>query len=268
MILRRLVAFSGFDARLVEGIRPELEAQQVDVAVVKLWPALPLGYFEKLLERTAALANRQFTDPDVRIVALLVSCVADKDAIEAENEVFWPMLRRLAISPSLSHDIRRAPALATQIISLMTNPEFLSTYERIKPAADATLALPLRNASNARLTRELKSLYELTRFQPTASLGRFVQRLKGRRGLRTNGIDFRGCQNDPRHPVRRMTDSLRCDLSGRFRLGFSVPPRFEFDVSCETGIAGKTFELCDGKRLKVPARASHLNMRINDDFDW
>jgi len=268
MILRRLVVFSGFDARIVERIRPELEAQHCDVVVVKRWPILTIEYFQKLLGRLATVANRQFENPDVRLVALLVSNIEDEETRALEDSTFKPMLRRLMIDPSMARDVERTPELSGRIIALITGEEFLSTYDRIRPATDATLALPLKNAANRRLEREITSLYDLLRFQPTAGLDRYIRRLKKGRGLRSKDIDFCGCLNDPSHPIRRRTDSIHCDMNGRFRLGFSIPPRFEFDVTCETGLTGKTFQQCDGARVKIPAKATHLNMRINDDFDW
>jgi hypothetical protein len=236
--------------------------------LLRLWPTLTAEYFHKLLGQFAVTAKKQLENPDVRLVALLVSNVTDIDTRLLEDGVFKPMLRRLAIDPSMARNVQLCSKLSAQIINLITNIDFLSTYNRIKPATDATLALPLKNAANSRLEREIGGLYELLRFQPTAGLDRHVQRLKNGRGLRSKGIDFCGCNNDPSHPIRRKTNSVQCDMNGRFRLGFSIPPRFEFDVTCETGLAGKTFQQCDGARVKIPREATHLNMRVNDDFDW
>jgi hypothetical protein len=152
-------------------------------------------------------------------------------------------------------------------MQLFTSGEFLSLSREVRPSAAPALNLPLLNVKSSRLRTAISELYELRTFTPAPGISKDVARLKGGRGLRIKGIDYRGAVNNDSHPVRRCTDSVFCDVAARLRLGFSLPERFEFDVSCETGLAGKQFRMCDGAAMTIPDWADHLNMRINDDFE-
>jgi hypothetical protein len=267
MIVRRLIVFSGFDGRVVEKIRPRLASQQADVVIVKRPNIFDELYFRKLLQRFWTVSQPYLVDENVRLVSVLASCLSGPEEANRERQVFWPILRRVVLDKRCGSDVNMAGLVSEKIIQLLAHDDFLGTYKRIRPATDATLSLPVENISTPRFRTELDRLYDLETFQPAPALDRYVQKLKRGAGLRVRGLDFKGCVNNASHPVRRITDSVRCDLEARMRLGFSVPSRFEFDVTCATGLAGKTFKLCSGMLVKIPASADHLNMRMNGDFD-
>jgi hypothetical protein len=264
-VIRRIVVFSGFDGAVVERLRPMLAAQQTEVVVVKLAPHLDQAYFDRLFARFWQVASGHLADPAARWVGLLASA-AEAAEEEMERAAFFPMLRRHSVERRRARDVNAATRLGNELIALLTGSDFLVTYRRVKPAPDAVLALPIENCPASRLRNELQRLYNMDAFEPAPALDRFIQRLKKGGGLRARALTFKGCTNDPKHPVRRVTDSDRCDAESRFRLGFSIPARFEFDVSCETGLTGKTFYCCDGGPVRITKSPSHLNMRINGDF--
>jgi hypothetical protein len=261
MIIRRLVVFSGFDTRVVERARQMLHAHQTETIFTKLPSEVSRSYFDALLEKLANLLCAPGST-NVKFVGGLVSCLVDADDSRMEKEAFFPALRRIFYEKTFAKDVGKARALVDGIIQKLTSPEFLEMQRYLRPAADTRLALPLLNADASKLRREMEELYDLRMMKPTAGLEKDVVRLKAGRGLRIKGIDFRGTTNDSSHPVRRCTDSHFCDVSGSLRLGISVPVRFEFDVSCESGLGGKTFYLCDGTAQRIGSWVSHLNMRI------
>lgn len=267
MRVKRVAVFSGFDPKVVERLRPQLEAQQTNVVVVKIGASADINYFVRLAERLLTVTAPLLATEEARYVGILVSCLTSLDEIAAEREEFFPIMRRLAVPAHFRRDVTQANTLAQDIIKLVTSEDFLATYRRLKPASDAVLALPIQNSYSSRLKGELAKIYDLSAYQPAPALDRYVQRLKRGAGLKSNGLDFRGCVNGPSHPVRRKSTSTKCDLAGRFRLGFSVPARFEFDVSCSTGLAQRALHLCDGTLVKISGSPSHLNMRMNDDFE-
>lgn len=266
MLVRRLVLFSGFDTKVIERLRVPLKSTQTDVIFAKLPQPISQAYFDGLIHRAATYVDEALNKSDLRIVALVASCLEDELNVHLEQKVFFPSFRRLAFPKAFARDLSKASKIAEAIVQKFASNEFLSTYQFVKPGARAVLSLPFRNANSRRLRSNLESLYNLQIYEPNQNLSKEVAPLKGGRGMRIKGIDFQGCVNDPSHPVRRCTDTRLCDVSARLRLGFSISERFEFDVTCETGLSRKTFQLCDGSTVQIPASASHLNMRINDDF--
>jgi hypothetical protein len=266
MLVRRLVVFSGFDTKVVERLRAPLKSAQTDVVFAKLPQPITQAYFDNLIGHTAGYVDETLNKSDSRIVALVASCLEDEELMRLEKGVFFPSFRRLAFPKAFARDVGKAKQIAEALVAKFAANEFLAAYQFIKPGVRAVLSLPYMNADSRRLRNNLENLYELEIYEPHQNLAKEVAHLKAGRGMRIRGIDFRGCVNDPSHPVRRCTDTRLCDVSARLRLGFSVPERFEFDVTCETGLAGKKFQLCGGTTQQIPASASHLNMRMNNDF--
>jgi hypothetical protein len=265
MTVRRLVVFSGFDTKVIEPAKVALNANQTKVIFVPIGGGITSQYFELLLNSTLTFIDEALSAGGTKIIGLVASSIESGAALDLEKRAFFPAFRRLAFPSAFGKDRSRVNEIVASLISKFTSDDFLETYRYVKPPT-AVLSLPLLNANSRRLFSDMMDLYELKSFRPSGSVDKEVVRMRRGRGLRIKGIDFAGCVNDDTHPIRRCTDSILCDVSARLRLGFSLPSRFEFDVSCEQGIAGKEFRLCDGTTQKIPVWADHLNMRINDDF--
>jgi hypothetical protein len=264
MTIRRLVVFSGFHTKFVAPAKISLKARQTEVVFTSTDGQVGL-YLETLLGLTLKSINEMLSKNDARIVGVVASSIEEEKALELERKAFFPAFRRMAFPSAYSKDIHRVNEVVNKLVSNLSSDGFLDTYRYVKPPS-GVLSLPLLNVDSPRLKKAMIELYEMRILRPGGGIDKEVVRLRGGRGLRIKGIDFAGCMNDPAHPIRRVTDSTVCDVGARLRLGFSIPSRFEFDVSCEQGVSGKSFRLCDGSAQQIPGWADHLNMRINDDF--
>jgi hypothetical protein len=262
-----MVVFSGFDSVLVEHARASLRSRQIEAVFVKSTATLNHEYFEKLRTRALEVSRRIVEEDDDRIVSLLASCVP-KQTEAIEKSTFFPWLRRIKFPVKYRRDINLIGEMLRKLQSVFSSEEFLGTYDFIRPGASAVLSLPLRNSPSRRLSREIEAIFELDAFRPDNSLGKEVVRLRGGRGFRIGVLNFRPAINNAGHPVRRCTDSDACDAAAFYRLGFSLPARFEFDVTADAGVAGREFWLCDGASSVAPSWATHLNMRVNDDHKF
>jgi hypothetical protein len=214
-----------------------------------------LAVTDKILER-----------PDVRLSALLVSGFEAEEEQEEEAKYFFPALRRLAVPVELRSDRSAAPRLFELVKNTMGADGFKAFVRSVSPREEARFLMPLRNSGCRPLAGHFKALYRLETTGLSQRIQREIVSRRGFRGYRVNGVDFSVVVNSEKHPIRRCTDTPHCDLQARLRLGVHVPARLEFDVTCETGLATKTFYLCDGTASRVSREASHLNMRLNDDF--
>lgn len=260
MTVQRLVVFSGFHTKFVEKAKEQLLAKQAQVVFAKT-DLLQDQYFERLLTRTLDTI-RQASLKHFRVVGILASCGPEHDA---ERQAFFPALRRLAFPERYRKDINRVAEVVDVITKRFLSPEFQKTYQYIRSNAHGILCLPIRNTPSGKLVTEINRVYSMEAMEPSSSLDKEVVRRRGG-AWRVRNFDFRPAINSHSHPIRRCTDSVVCDVMAGLRLGFSIPDRFEFDVTCEDGLNGKQFKLCDGARESVPHWATHLNMRINDDF--
>lgn len=266
MIVRRLVVLSGIDSRVADRLGPALRSAAIDVAFVKIGAdGLSRDYFARLVRRTLDVAHRAMLRADVKLLGLLVSC-ASTDEQQTEHEHFFPALRRLEIPREYRRDVNQFFEVRRRIEVTFRSATYENVAREASPQREGRLLLPVRNCRSDRLTRHFGEIYELRQDDLSRRLMRDIPRMKKGRGYRIRDADFKGAINDGTHPVRRRTDTPICDLGALMRFGVLVPERFEFDISCSTGLANKTFSLCDGTPIKIPAGTSHLNMRINDDF--
>ena len=242
-----------------------LKAHQTEVVFASTGGQKGVEYFDTLLELTLRTINEILSKNDARIVGVIASSIEDTNNRDLETKPFFPAFRRMAFPASFSKDTHRVNEVVSRLVSNLASEEFLDTYKYVKPPS-AVLSLPLSNVDSPRLKKAMIELYEMRMLRPGGGIDKEVVRLRNGRGLRIKGLDFAGCINNGSHPIRRVTDSSVCDVAARLRLGFSVSSRFEFDVSCEHGVSGKSFRLCDGSIQKIPGWADHLNMRINSDF--
>lgn len=266
METRRLIVLSGFDTRVADRLRTSLASRRSDVAFVKLYGDADEAYFHRLAKRSWELIGKAQQAGDQIVLGVVASALSSEAELARERECFFPALRRLSFDSARRRDINTAAQTADEIVGALTSDKFLALKASVKPSLGRPLLLPVRNTRSKVLRAQLERLYELLEPTPTANLKKEIVKLKGNRGLRVRGIDFASVVNNARHPVRRCTDAPACDLKAIMRLGFCVPDRFEFDVASDTGLVGKEFWICDGTTKAVSRSASHLNMRMNDDF--
>jgi hypothetical protein len=266
MIVRRLVVFSGIDTRVVNRLAAGMRSAATDIAFVRLdVDGLSEDYFSRLTERAVAVAQR-ILRPDVRLLSLLVSCASTDEERALERDFFFPALRRLELPRECRRDVNQFSEVLRRVQATFASDTYKSVVKRASPQGEARLLLPIRNSGLDRLRRHFVEIYEMRQTDLSRRIQRDVAVMRRRRGYRIRNLDFAGAINDGTHPIRRCTDSAVCDLACLMRFGAPIPDRFEFDVSCSTGLAGMTFYLCDGTRVIIPRGASHLNMRMNDDF--
>lgn len=266
MIVRRLVILSGIESRVADRLGPALRSAAMDIAFVKIGAdGLSADYFARLVQRTLDVAERVMTRPDVKLLGLLISCASTNEQ-ELEREHFFPALRRLEIPREYRRDANQFSEVQRRVRVAFQSVTYEKVVREASPQREDRLLLPVRNSKLERLKRHFVEIYELRQAELSRRLMRDIPAVKKGRGYRIRDADFKGAINDGTHPVRRCTDTPTCDLGALMRFGVPVPERFEFDVSCATGLASKTFCLCDGTPMKIPAGTSHLNMRINDDF--
>lgn len=224
------------------------------------------SYFERLSKRAWELITKATEAGDQIVLGVLASSLTLDSELAKERSTFFPALRRLTFTSNRRRDVNTATQSADEIIDAITDEKFLELKAFVKPTLGRPLLLPVRNARSKILKAQLERLYEGVEYVPTANLQKEAVKLKGNRGLRVKGVDFSSVVNNPRHPIRRCSDSAACDLKATMRLGFCVPDRFEFDVEVESGLSNKEFWTCDGTSKSISRSASHLNMRMNDDF--
>lgn len=266
MTIKRLVVLSGISSKVAAKIAPSLRSMATEVVFVKLDSGnVSVEYLDSLLKRAVEMATQLRATPDVKLLGVLVSAIPDDLQCE-EYARFFPTLQRFAVEPALRSDVNRGPELARAIMGVFSSAQFEAVTRAATPQQDARFLLPLRNVGLDRLRRHFTEVYEMAASRFSRRLDRDIMRMKKGSGYRVRDLNFKGVVNDGTHPIRKCTDSHVCDLQAVMRFGVSVPDRFEFDVTCGTALHRKTFYLCDGSADRPPAAATHLNMRINDDF--
>lgn len=266
MIERGLVVFSGIDTRIIDRIGPRLRSNAVDTAFVKPKHMLDTEYFDRLLNRAYRVSSQLISNPDVRITAILLSCLDDPIQTNLEFETFFPTLRRIYLDRQSCNDPNKSAELATTIIQAIKCDAARAFVKTVSAQQEARLLMPLRNCKSNALRRSVRAIFLSEATSINNRSRREVTARRGSRTYRSNDLDFKVSINSGKHPVRRCTDSTSCDFKALLRLGVSVPERLEFDVSCSKGLSNKTFYRCDGSAESVSGNPSHLNMRINDDY--
>ena len=264
MTVARVAVLSGFTGRFCEAAKRAMSARQIAVASVPLTGTVTAAYCSELARRALQLVLGA-DGPKEDLQVLLVSCLPQMER-EHERQALFPALRRLDVPVSFRADIHLARQLSEIVAREYRNQAHLALARSVKASAQSVICLPIGNSKSRRLRTEIEAIYLGEAFSLSRTLDKEVVRRKSGRGLRIRDLDFCGRVNGPEHPVRRCTDDPICDLGAALRLGFPVPPRFEFDVSCEAGLAGKEFALCGGAKARISRAADHLNMRINGDY--
>ena len=266
MIDRSIAVFSGVHPRVVEKVAPALRSTGIEPVVVSLEETLSAGYFERLAKQALHAMGMELGRRDVRLTSVLISSLSGEEQA-AETEVFFPALRRVSMRP----EWRNNPSAARQIIALVQD-HFRSDASkeftrRMAARREPRLLLPPRNTPSKALTARYREVYDGSVLELSGRIEKEVVVQRGGRGLKVQNLNFVAALNNQRHPVRRCTDSPSCDLKAAFRFGAAVPARFEFDVTAENGLKSSSFYRCDGSAQRIGGDATHLNMRINDDFE-
>lgn len=258
---KNIAILSGANGRVADEIAKSLRANQINPVFVK-FIAPSSEYWRRLNLRTIEIADRLGKDVVPR--ALLFSYF--EGAHEAsECETFFPALQRCVIPSELFKDINKKRQLISFIIDSFKSDLAISTAINLKRRF-SHLKLPLRNCGLPKIRQSFVGVYRGTSSDVSRGIVKHANIMKGNRGIRIGAMNFKPVVNDTTHPVRRVCDDPVCDLGARFRFGVSVAERLEYDVSSDISLAGKTFCLCDGRRKVISNQATHLNMRVNDDF--
>lgn len=262
--MRRLtVALNGFGTKFIEKAKPVLLSRNYELAFVKEDRDYRV-HLQKLCRRILHVTERH-ADWSAQHFCLLVSCEDDSGKRSLEDDCFFPAVRRIRVDRTVQAKTDGATRLAKVVDEAYVSWQSSGLPQQLRARTNAALLLPLRNARCRHLTSSLKDIYENQSVRLRRSAERSIALQRGG-GMNVSGLTFTGATNTDQHPLRRNTDSVECDLKGRFRLGHGVPLRFEFDVTCNGGLAGREFWQCNGHSYRAPAHVTHVNIRMNDDF--
>jgi len=262
-----VVAICGLGTKFVESIRNSLQSRHgVVIALVERRGDRYEEYLERLAKRVVELVERHSTS-DNQVLCMLVSA-SEPRLHQIELSVLCPALRCVTTDPSIQLSRQAGIDLAERVHKIITDWKSSPLRRALRPTHDAVALLPVRNCGIRQVAGWLHRLCQFERAELPRSIGKKISRAAGGEGLVIHRVKFTGKVNSEIHPVRRCTDMSSCDLKARVRIGHVIPVRYEFDVTCPSGLTRKRFYLCDGARASVPERATHLNMRINDDFKW
>jgi hypothetical protein len=258
-----IAVLCGISTRVIDPMTKALRANAIEPVFTKV--SVDTGsYLESLLANTCATIKALDCDQKIRIRSLTVISGFSKDEdIALEARFFFPAARRFAVKPEYRNNPASSAAVRDAIIRLFKNKNEVDSRKEIR--GDIRNLLPLRNCGCKGITDSVSAIYLRDTNLIDRKVDKEICRVKGSKALRIRGIDFLPANNNDRHPIRRCSDSLGCDLAASFRLGVPVNERFEFDVTCRTGLKGKTFYQCSGSANDLTHEPSHLNMRINDD---
>lgn len=265
MIDRALAIFSGVHPKVVARLAPSLRSVRIEPVTVTPDPTLSSAYFERLAKQALHVATRQMERGDVRLTSVLVSALEDS-CCTAETEAFFPALRRLAIRPEWGNNPSAALQIGCLVQEYFRSEPIREFTRRITSNRETRMLLPRRNTPSKTLEECFILIYHCKTEVLSRKLEKDIVSVRRSRDLKVSNLTFKPALNGGQHPVRRCTDTDLCDLKAAFRFGVGVPARFEFDVSSDNGFKSRSFLLCDGSSQRITAEATHLNMRINDDF--
>jgi hypothetical protein len=269
VIDRSFAIFSGISTRVVDRLVPQLGANGVDCSFVKFNnDYLDADYYDRLAAQTVIIISRALERKPVTLSGVLVSCVQVQSSIDLEVATFFPAFRRLSINAEWRNNPDAAGRIAASILAHFQSSAEKDFLRSVSVRRDARFLLPVRNTRCKSLVDQFRQIYAMRSYALSNRVNREVVSLRGRRAYRVNGIDFQPVINNEKHPVRRTSDTTRCNLAASFRFGALVPQRLEFDVTCENGLRKKSFSHCDGTLEMITVEASHINMRANDDFEY
>jgi len=266
VIERSFAVLSGIDSKLASKLAPQLSSMAIDTAFVKFSGSPTIEYFDKLAERCLQVSSRVIVNDEVRLTGLLVSFFNFEREKEMEEAAFFPSFRRIELDQSWCKDTNRSSAIA-QLIKDEFHADSHKEFTRTASFKhDPRLLVPVQNSKCKPLKANYRAIYHRTTSSISNLVGRHVVKVRGAAAYRINDLIFEPALNDGTHPVRRRTSTHVADLKAAFRFGLMVPERFEFDVSGDKGLKGKTFALSDGSLETIRKEPTHLNMRVNDDF--
>lgn len=261
---KKIAIFSGVNTNVLEKCSPTLRASGIIPVYIKNSPNGIFNdeYFSKLAKQVNFILNREENN-NVNIgVAFLVSSL-EGEFLENEINYFVPSLTRLEIEKKILNNSSSYNLINRIILSYIKNNVIINN----KLKSNVMLKLPVRNSFLKALYYNYVDIYLNICSDINKNVERKINRIKKGGGLRINDLTFKGTINNGRHPVRRICNSDICDIKAKFRFGIRIHDRFEFDVTSSRKLDGREFFLCDGTKKKVSKNKSHINMRINDDFN-
>jgi hypothetical protein len=264
---KKIVAFCNISNRFIEQIRSHLQSQNVEIVTVARESDNFPSYLRRLSGQLLGVVRKFQKSPDFSIFVMVISGSKSDSEIKAEHEEFFPATRYLRVDREMELSQPRGRAFVDSITTAFSIWKQSNLNKLIKPGKNRIALLPLRNVNSTKFRNSLTRIWQLESADLSPDVSKDLNVQSGDRGIIAGALEFRGCLNGPGHPVRRCTDSPSCDLKAELRLGHLVPPHFEFDVtSIGCRISTRKLFLCDGRMTTVDKSASHLNMRINDDF--
>lgn len=264
MIDRGLAIFSGIHPRVVTRLAPTLRSVGIEVVAVAL-DANEGDYFERLAKQALHIAARERRRSDVRLTSVLISALDERD-LDEESAAFFPALRRVPIQSEWRNNLSASGKINQIVQDYFRSTAVREFARRLGANKEVRMLLPRRNTPHKKLTEEFSAIYRLDVDALSGKIEKDIVVLRGGRGMKVSSLMFKPVLNNGRHPIRRCTTSSIADLQAAFRFGVGVPERFEFDVTSDKGLKGSSFFHCGGALHRITAEATHLNMRINDDF--
>lgn len=263
--MRRAVAvFSGISTKVLNDARASLRSMSIEAAFVR-FDAPDQDYFTRLMARATTLVG-QLELVGVSQLNLLLFSGLEGSNLANEECHFCPALRRVGVPRSWCNDRQRAKELSALVNDTFRSESVWTFAKELRSQRSLHLLLPMRNSNVRPLANVYADIYHGRRTEVSQRVKRMALLRKKGQGIGIGNVNLSPVVNGDRHPVRRISDTPFCDFNARFRFGIPIPPRFEFDVTCDTGLSGKSFFQCDGTRVAVGKSATHLNMRVNDDF--
>lgn len=263
---KRIAAFCNMSLGFVEQIRKNLQSQNVEIVTVSRGSDHFEIYLNRLADRLLEVVRKYGRRPDNSLYVLVISGSTVQSERDAEQRTFFPATRFMRIDRSIELSQPQGRNFVENVAQAFLDWKNSNFKEMIRPGKNSIALLPLKNVNSAKLRSNLLRMWQFESAEINPSISKDISIQKGDRGILANGLEFRGCLNTLGHPVRRCTDSAPCDLKAELRLGHPVSVHFEFDVTSTGRLSSRKFFLCDGEADSVDASASHLNMRINDDF--
>lgn len=259
-----LVILAGISPRVAEACSKQLRSNSISPISVKLNDQFDEDYLNRLLDQVQ-VATKWETARGNQIDLVLASFIIGNKELELEAEYFRTAARRLAMKPEWKNNTSSAKIICDKVIAHVQSAERKDFNSSVK--SDYRILLPRRNCGAKSVCDFFDKVFGMEATQVGGRMAREVAYVRKKKSLRIRGVDFSPQVNNGKHPIRRCSDTRICDLAASFRFGVSVDSRMEFDVTCETGLRYKSFYQCDGTEQKITQEPTHLNMRINDDFE-
>lgn len=264
MLHRKLAVLSGFSTVAASAVKPALEKSQIRVVIARKTENIDSNYFDGIISNIFYTLQQMNVERS-SVYILLFSALTDVRERNLEAKFFFPALCREQVDVVLRYDARRYKDLFRFVTNSFQRP--ISDNNQHNNLGKTLKLLPIRNIECDPLERSLYEIYSRRRDTNAPNINKYISRVRGTKKLNIGSLTFSPTTNGAAHPIRRKSQDLSCDLNAIFRLGTSVEPRFEFDVTSNRNWSRHQFRQCDGTVEAIPSGTTHVNMRINGDFE-